>query len=218
MGNGGLAVTLSDGHGTGNVARIDPEGTFNAVLHNHPPVQDDVNAIPFRQFFTDDGTPTGASDMKVTGTVSIPLIFSITADATRDTFVKTVAIVVADQNAVLNKFGNITALTNGVQFCHITSDTGTTILHDGMKSNFDFVQLAQGNPAFGDGTAAFRANNITTAPAAEGYIPIVDFAQVFGFPYGLRLRKGTTDAIFFNIQDDVTGVDRFDAQGYGMQL
>jgi len=205
-----LKVSLENGDG--NVARIDSEGALRVVTDPHPPLEDAILTIPFRVAFADI---TGATDMRVDGSV-VPVEFCIAAEQERDIFIKTISTVISDQNATLNQFGNIGALANGVLFEHVTLDVGTTIIADDLISNFEFVRLAQGDPAFGDGTAAFRAGNISGN--SEGYFPTIDFTRIFGIQWGLRLRKGTRDRLNFTVRDDLTGVDAFNITGYGIRV
>jgi hypothetical protein len=153
--------------------------------------------------------------MRVNGS-STNVEFCITAREEVDIYIKSIALVIADAGAVLNEFGNINALSNGVEFSYITQAQGNLVIHEGLKTNFDFVQLGLGQPSFGTGTSSFRASNIIST--SEGFIPVIDFTTTFGLQWGLRLTKGTNDKICFVIKDNVTGVDRFDAVGYGIQI
>jgi hypothetical protein len=196
--------------------KINGEGEVGVSVHTHPPINEKLASLPFRQYFTDDGTATGTSDMKVVGTLAAPLLFYITAKQDVDVWVKTISIEISDASATLSKFGNVTALTNGVLFEWITNDKGTVEIHEGLKSNWDFVRLCAGNPSFGDGAGAFRAGNVSGT--SEGYTPVMDASVVFGLPYGFRLRKGTKDRLQFSVRDTTTGVDSFNIVGYGVQV
>lgn len=205
-----LRITLEGDDG--NVAKIDKEGALRVVNDPHPPLEDAVLTVPLRESFTNS---SGATDMRVDGSV-VSVEFCIDAEQDSDIFIKTISAVIADQNATLNQFGNIGALANGLDFEHTTLDKGTTVIADGLISNFEFVRLAQGDPAFGDGTAAFRAGNV--AGNSEGYLPTIDFTRIFGIQWGLRLRKGTNDKLVFRVNDDLTGVDAFNITGYGIRV
>jgi hypothetical protein len=148
--------------------------------------------------------------MQVVASLVAPQSFCIDARSDFDVYVKTVMVTIADQNAQLNQFGNLTALVNGVNFSWESQSLGSFSIKTAMQTNWDFVKLSRGNPAFGDGTAAFRANNVSGN--AEGYLPVIDFFALFGMQYGIRLRKGTTDRLVFQINDDTTGVDEFTAE------
>jgi hypothetical protein len=207
-----LKTILTDGHGTDNKAKIDGEGALTVVVHPHPPIDETLQPTPFRAFLTDSA---GSKVMKINGgTTNVE--FCVRAQPDVDIYIKNIAVVIADASATLSKFGNIAALTNGVEFAWITQSSGSVIIHDALQSNFDFVQLALGQPAFGDGAGAFRAGNVIGT--SEGYIPVIDLSATFGLQWGVRLRKGTKDKICFTVKDDCTGVDRFDAVAYGIQI
>lgn len=210
-----IKSVIYDGTGSDAKARIDDEGQLNVIVHQHPPVSDTKPAIPFREFFKN---ACCSSDMKVNG-ACVSVDFTIEADPEQDIYIKAVSVVIADGTAVLNQFGAVTALTTGLDFEWSTTDLGVTTIGDGLKTNFDFIRLALGYPGFGDGTAVFRASNVSSPPSSsEAYIPIIDFSQMFGLQYGLKLRRGSTDKLIFRINDDVTGVDQFDAIAYGIKV
>ena len=134
-----IPVEIKDGAGAGSSLKINGEGEASVVVHPHPPRDEDAvtgTAIPFRQYFTDDGYSTGSNDMKVNGATTNQTFF-IQAEEERDIYIGRVSIVIADASATLNKFGNITVLTNGVIFEWVSQQLGTTIIHEGLTSNFD---------------------------------------------------------------------------------
>jgi hypothetical protein len=207
-----INTILEDGRGTGNRVKISDEGELHVVVHNHPPDEESTLAEPLREFLTNSA---GASDMRVDGSTT-NVIFSIEADAEKDIYIRSLSFVIADASATLNKFGNLAALTNGCVLAWSNQSLGETIIGDNLTTNFEFVRLCLGNPSFGDGTAAFRAGNV--AGASEGYIPVLNFQDVFGMDYGIRLRRGTTDKITLTIRDNVSGVDQFNAIAYGIKF
>jgi hypothetical protein len=207
-----LKVKVQDGAGTGNTMKVNGEGEASVVVHPHPPREEQVSAIPFRSFFLNGCC---ASDMRVNG-ACCNVEFYIEADQCKDVYIKSMDIIIADQNACLNQFGAIAALTNGVSFEWRTDDEGTVVVADQLKSNFDFVRFGAGTPPIGATTSAFRANNVSGA--SEGYIPFIDFAKLFGLPWGLRLRAGSTDRLVFVIKDNTSTVDAFNVIGYGVKI
>jgi hypothetical protein len=80
-------VNLKDGKGRGNLAKINGEGELSVVVHPHPPKDEDQNALPFRQYFTDDGTTGGSNIMAVNGS-STTVDFYIAAVPTNDIYIK----------------------------------------------------------------------------------------------------------------------------------
>lgn len=203
---------ITDGYGSGNKLKINGEGEASVVVHPHPPRGESTAAVPFREFFVNDCC---ASDMRVNASATAPQEFYIDADQCRDIYIKSLDIIIADQNACLNQFGAITALSNGVQLEWQTNDLGTVVIADDLKTNFDFVRFGNGTPPIGATTSAFRANNVSGS--SEGYIPFVDFTRLFGLPWGLRIRKGSTDRLVWKVRDNVSGVDAFNIIGYGIK-
>jgi hypothetical protein len=208
-----IGGVIYDGYCTGAKARVDAEGQLNVIVHPHPPVGDQYAARPFRQLFK---TSAGASDMRVNGSTT-NVEFLIESSSTYDTYIKSISIALVDASATLNKFGNLTALTTGLSLVWETADLGTVTIADSLKTNFDLIRLAAGNPSFGDGAAAFRANNVSST--SEGYLPVIDCAAIFGLQYGLKLRKEKQDKVIWTVKDDLsTGIDQFDIIAYGIQI
>lgn len=210
-----LEIEIIDGNGTDRRAKVSKEGQLNVVVHPHPPKGETCLSIPFRQYFTTTGDSSGCSNMRVNG-ACCNVDFYISATCCQDIYIKTISIAIVDASATLSKFGNLCALTNGIEFEWRTQDTGIVVIADAIKTNFEFIRLAAGNPAFGDAATAFRASNV--ASTSEGYLPVIDLAKTFGLPYGIRLRKGTNDKLAFKIRDDVSGLDQFDAIAYGIRI
>jgi hypothetical protein len=209
------------GHSDQKMVTVGDEGELEAVIHPHPPRGEAITAQPFTQYFTDDGTAAGSSDMLVDGS-STPQNFWIQADTVnqtdggKDIYIKTVSVQISDNGARLNLFGALTALTNGIEFKHITSDFGEIVIADAIKTNLDFVRLGLGSPALGSGTEAFRAD--VSGSGADSYLPIIDFSVTFGMQWGLRLRAGSIDKIQFTINDNVSTLDTFNIIGYGIKF
>ena len=78
-----IKTKLVDGHGSGNTLKINGEGELNVVVHPHPPKNEENLAVPFRQYFTDDGTSSGSNDMRVNGATN-SVDFYIKAETDRD--------------------------------------------------------------------------------------------------------------------------------------
>ena len=207
-----LHTQIVGGSGDGHVLRVNEEGAMPVVMHTHPPIEEKFNTLPFRQYLTNS---SDSKDMLVDGSTN-PIEFCIVANPDFDIYIKSVSVVIADAGATLNSFGAITALSNGVEFSWVSSDNGTIQIHEALKSNFDFVQLGLGTPAFGNGNSSFKANNVVGT--SEAFIPVIDLKETFGLPWGVRLRKGSLDKICFIIKDNVSAIDRFDAIAYGIKF
>jgi hypothetical protein len=207
-----IFIGIRSGDGKGQKLKVNGEGQIPVVVHPHPPKDEEITGIPYRAFFKNN---SDATDMRVDGS-STNVDFYIEASTEYDRYIKIVSVVIADAGAALNEFGNLSALSNGVKFSWKTNDLGETVLDDGLKSNFDFMRMAVGNPALGGGSTAFLANNVVST--SEAFLPVIDFSYLFGNQYGLRLRKGTKDRIIFTIRDNVSTVDQFDAIAYGLEI
>jgi hypothetical protein len=205
-------VIIKNGYGREGRLRVSEEGAAHVVQHTHPPLTEGILSIPYRDFFRD---PSGSNAMDVNGSAT-PVEFSINAEQERDVYVKNVSLIIADAGSTLNDFGNLPALTNGVLFAWSNQQEGSVEIHEGIKTNFQFIRLALGNPSFGDATNAFRAPNVSGT--SEAYIPVLDFSTIFGMPWGFRLRKGTTDKLTFTVRDNLSGLDQFDAIAYGIRV
>ena len=199
----------------GNPVNVNGEGEIPVVLHQHPPIDEEVVALPFRQFFTDNGSPSGSNDMKVNGATQSQ-DFSVAALQDNDVYIKTIAIEISDAGAALNEFGNLAALTNGISFLWSTQQDGEYIIADELKTNWDMIRMCATQP-YGGGGNAFKANNVSGS--AEGFTPIFDTSVVFGLPWGLRLRKGTLERLIFRVNDNLSsGIDSFNIIAYGTRI
>ena len=192
---------------------INEEGQAPVVVHPHPPRGESINAIPFAEYFTDSN---GSEDMLVSGSVAAPIPFCIRAIPDKDIYIKTVSVLIVDASATLSKFGNLTALTNGVKFSWNSQDQPEVIINESIKTNFEFVRLAGGNPSFGDGANVFRAQNVLGP--SEAFIPFIDLSITFGLPWGVRLRAGTKDELCFTVRDNISAMDGMNIYGYGIKF
>jgi len=78
----------------------------------------------------------------------------------------------------------------------------------------DFIRVCGGNPAFGTGTAAFKASNVEGK--VDAYIPIYDFR--LHFDDGLRLARGSGAKLVLNVLDQTDDIDSFNAMAYGKRV
>lgn len=205
--------------GTGSTQKVDSTGAARIVSRGLPPVdKHDDSVIVFRQYFTDDGLSTGSEDMLVDGS-GTAAEFWIPADTDDDRYIVTVNFALAGDAADLSSFISAAQgeLTNGVNM-HYHTGFSEVVIHEGLKDNLDVIRLAGGQPAFGDGATAHQFPGLGPAPAkVNGYLPVMDLRQVFGVPWGVRLRAGTTQKLVLKVQDDLTHADneQFNAIAYG---
>ena len=201
----------------GNALQIYGEGYCTVAVHQHPPVNESITALPFRQYFTDNGGLTGSNDMTVNGAVNY-VDYYISANPEYDIYIKYLTIEIGDGGIPsLNKFGALTALTNGVKFLWDSQNEPDYELHEGIKTNKEFIRIASDTAGIGTGVDAFLAD-VSGGGSEKSYLPNMDMTEIYGLPWGLRLRKATKDKIIFRVQDDLTGLTTFNAIATGTRI
>jgi hypothetical protein len=203
---------------TGKQLKVNGEGEITVAVHQHPPIDEDVYALPFRSYFTDDGTPLGTNTMNVNGLgIGASVDYYIKAVPDYDIYIKYITVEIGDGGSPnLNKFGSLSALANGVSFYWDTQADPEYILNEGIKTNKNFIR-SFGTYGFGDGTSSFLAD-VSGGSAEKSYLPTLDIEQRYGLKWGLRLRKGTNDKIILRVNDDLTALTTFNAIGTGTRI
>jgi hypothetical protein len=212
-----IKVRLADGHGSNKESKINGEGELNVVIHPHPPKDESSITLPFRQFFTDNGTSTGSNNMAIDGS-STSVEFYISASQDYDIYIKTISAVIGDGGSPnLNSYGSLSALTNGLEWAYFSQEEGRYILADGLKTNLQFIRAAYTTGDIGTGTDAYLAD-VSGGVSEKSYLPVMDLSQTYGLPWGLRLRKGTTDKLIFCVRDNLSQLTTHDIIGYGIRF
>ena len=212
-----LNVNLQDGKGRANLAKVNGEGEISVVVHPHPPKDENQNALPFRQYFTDDGTSTGSNDMRVNGSTN-EVLFWIEAVPKNDIYIKYISVEISDNgNPNLNGFGALSALANGIEWIWFNQEEGDYELHEGIKTNKEFIRIGTDTAAIGTGIDAFLAD-VSGGGTAKSYFPAIDISESYGLPWGLRLRRGTKDKLIFKVRDNLTSLVTFNAVAYGIRF
>jgi len=205
---------LADGRGKPNFAKVNGEGEISVVVHPHPPRDEEENALPFRARFL---ASAGSSDMAVDGSTT-PVEFYVSANDEKDIYLKYISVTIGDNGSpALNKFGAVSELANGVKWTWDSQDEGEIILHDGIKTNLEFIRTGNDSGAVGTGADSWLSD-VSGGGTEKSYLPSIDLAELFGLAYGVRLRKGTNDRMTFTVRDDVSSLVTFNAIGYGLQL
>lgn len=190
-------------------ALVSQKGELHVTSSEEPPLR--LQRIePLREFLK---TSADSKDMNVNGSVT-EVDFFIESDEEKDTYITTISFLIADAGATLNEFGNLSALTNGCRLFY-SKQSGEIVIHDELKTNFDFIRLGLGTPPLGGATDAFRANNVSGI--SEGYIPSLNFKEVFGMPFGIKLDAGKLQRLVLTVRDDISTVDAFDCIVYGFR-
>ena len=198
----------------GRQLSVNEEGAIHAVIHQHPPTSEDINAFPFRSYFQDSA---GSNDMVVNGSTNA-VDFFIAASPDFDIYIKYITAEISDTtNLKLNNFGGLSPLTNGVAFLWDTQAEPSYELHEGIKTNKEFIRIASDTAAVGTGTDAFLAD-VSGGGTQKSYFPNLDMTEIYGFQWGIRLRKGTLDKLIFRVRDNLTGLSVFNIIATGTRL
>lgn len=206
-----VKANIEDGSGNGNFAKVSNEGFLFTQEAPFPPSGEETKITVYREFLTlnNDGT---TNDMRVDGSTTSQY-FWVNSEPNFDIYITTLSFLISDAGAELDEFGNLGALPNGCRLFY-EDNNGEINIGTDLVSNFEFVRLCQGNPAFGNAADAFRARNIVGG--SEGYIPVFDFRN-FGFRWGLKLKAGTNNRLVMEINDQVSSLDGFNATAYGFR-
>jgi hypothetical protein len=133
-------------------------------------------------------------------------------------YIKYITVEIGDGGApALNKFGALSSLTNGVAFYWDTQADPLYELHEGIKTNKEFIRIASDTAGIGTGIEAFLAD-VSGGGTEKSYLPNMDMTEIYGLPWGLRLRKGTNDKLIFRINDNLTGLTTFNAIATGTRI
>lgn len=211
-----IKVSLIDGYGKGQRTKVNGEGEIGVVVHPHPPKNEEVTTLPFRQYFTNDGTSTGDNDMTVNGS-STNVDFYIKAVPDYDIYINSISGLIGDGGSPnLNSYGALSALTNGIEWKYFSKKEGDYILHDGIKTNLEFIRLGMKTAGVGTGIDAFLAD-VSGGGSEKSYIPTIDISETFGMPWGVRLQKGTTDKLIFRVRDNLSNLTTHNIIAYGIR-
>ena len=202
---------------SGKALEVYGEGYSTVAIHQHPPEKESTIALPFRQYFTDNGGRTGSNNMAINGGTNFT-DFYITANDNFDVYIKYITVEIGDGGAPsLNKFGSLAALINGVAFYWDSQIEPNYELHEGIKTNKEFVRIGSDTAAIGSGTEAFLAD-VSGGGTEKSYLPSIDFKEIYGLTWGLRLKKGSLDRLVFRVQDNLTGLSTFNAIATGTRI
>lgn len=194
--------------GTGEQASV-VDNSLQVISIAYPPFLKEQKIIPYRSYLT---SSTGATDMRVVGSLAAPIQFYIPANPINDRYISKISFLIADAGAVFNGFGKLAALTNGCRFFYERRTSGEIIFHSALKSNFDFCRMCLFNPPIGSGVDLLLGKNVIGT--SDGFLPVLDLSALIP-PYGLKLDAGTKQKIILEIRDNTSGVTGFDAIAYG---
>lgn len=176
-------------------------GSFGYPAYNQP-----QKIRPFSSFLTVNGDGS-TSDLRVNGTASSPVDCYYEASATSDTYITTANVLIADQGATLDKFGALSALTNGIDLFY-GAGANESLFASQLKTNLDFIRVGTLTPGFGNGTTAFKLNN-AIGSNIDAYNPILDLTRASP-PFGIKLDANSNQRLGVRIKDNLSsGLDGF---------
>lgn len=203
-------VILTDS-ATGKTANIGDEGVLNVVVHPHPPIGETLTGLPYSSYLKDSND---SNDMIVNGSSATPIDFDILALNDYDFYIKSIAIQISDPGARMDRFGALTALTNGCDFFYKSNETGELIIEENIQTNLDFYGMATGGKGFGSAANSFLID--LSGGGEDTYLPEIDFFKRYGLQYGVRIRKQSDDTITMRIKDNLAGLSVFNIKAYGI--
>ena len=197
---------IVDGDGSGKYIKVNDAGyilTQNSIV---PPNDIRDLQIIYRKFLTLNADDT-TTEMLVDGSTT-PQKFYIEASSENDIYITSLSIIIQGVSLDLGVdfAGSGSALGNGFNI-YYEDQNGLINIGTDFTTNFDFIRLCQGNPNFGDDGNAFILPGLTAGGkknAATGIIPVLDFNEVFGFTYGLKLLRGSNNRLVLEVNDDLT--------------
>jgi hypothetical protein len=77
--------------------------------------------------------------------------------------------------------------------------------------------LGTATGAVGTGTDAYLLD-VSGGGTENTYLPVINFTDIFGFPWGVRIKKATNDILSFRINDNLAGLVTFNAIAYGTKI
>lgn len=212
-----INALIKDGSGNNFFAKVTSKQALLVSQGNaEPSFGDHQNIRPFRQYLTDDGSPEGNHDLRSDGSTNF-IDYYINANSENDTYISCLSFVIADASASLNKFGNISPLTNGCQCLYTSNEIGDIIFHEKISTNFDLIRFCLGNPILAGSTPSNAWLIGNAISASEAYMAIFDISKIMP-PFGLQLYHGSTEKLIFRIRDDIRGIDNFDCIAYGFEI
>jgi len=166
----------------------------------------------FGQKLTTDGTPTGTSEMGVTGTLAVPIDYYVEADEDNDIYITRISFILGYGTSAQGwEFADAnTVLVNGVQvFYEDTEGNQITIINP--KNNYSFHR-ASNSPI---STTAWEARGFWAA-GDFGYFVNVSLKDIMP-PYGIKLDRGTNQRLTVRIRDNCSDADLFNCRAFGFE-
>ena len=151
----------------------------------------------------------GGTDLNVDGSVT-PSNFAIQSQTDYDIYITKLILVLGGLTLGHNKFGPISALTNGIDlFLEETNEK--TYLFEGAKTSGQLIAFSGFSNPFGTGTGTWELTKWDANNDAHCItVPVSDY-----IPGGLRIGRGTKDRLSITVNDDLTTIPVFFSRVFG---
>lgn len=207
-----INITVEDGE-TGQTAAVNDNRAVrtSTVFPELAPFGTQNRLRFLSQLLDATGDGTGSTDQAVDGS-STNSSFFLRSSETYDIFVTNLIILLSDSSVTMEKFGDITALTNGWDLC--SSEAG--------ENNFFFSSVKTcgdiyaNSGIFHNFIDSSKAQVLAKRTATTGALIVnLPLAQII--PFGVRIGRGSTDLIEATVKDDLTGLTEFTVRAIGFK-
>lgn len=197
---------IQDGTGSKRLVRVNEQHAMRVTqtIGDVPPVGTVNRLRYYNALLGSTGADSGIISMNVLGSLVAPLTFYIQASVDYDLYISKIVIIFADSAIVHNKFGNVTALTNGWTL-NITESGKVTPIISNAKTGGQLLAQTPLESMYGATTTVNTLSNWTGTEDAATVI--LDIASII--PNGIRIGRGTNDKIEAIVADDLTGLTEF---------
>ena len=200
-------VNIKDGLGSNELVGVSDNAIRVSILNYPPAIPQKIRV--FRQYLTDDGTPTGSNDMGVDGSSTNQDFY--VASNENDRYITSLSIVVGYAlSGAPYEWADGTALSNGSRLFY-SSQLGEVDIHDALQRNQDLFRL-QGRQI----PTAWEVRHVNAANDF-GYFITIPISEIMP-NWGLKLNKGTKERLTMRIRDDAgANADTFNCIALGFE-
>jgi hypothetical protein len=210
-----IDAKILDGCGSGQRAEVDGLARLSVSVNMpEPPAPNTPSHTRLLNgLLGTTGLDSGTTNLNLDGS-STQVVAYAEADTTSDFFVNRLTILIADGTVSNNKFGAISALTNGVTIRSTTSGVTTNLITEAKTSGILMTQ-AGAFDTFGSGTTIYKITSFSTNNDAQ-LIPM-DLGRIMPAPGtpGLRIGRGTLNRLEILIDDDLQALTNFEIRIMG---
>jgi hypothetical protein len=196
---------IQDGRGTTRKAKV-LENHSLLVGASSPPLAAVGTPSEF-QFLSGnlgtEGLNAGSTDANVDGSAT-NVEFFVESVPEYDQRIKKLLIYVQDTQVTHSGFGNLPALTNGINISVIEAGVETFLIENGT-SFAELIQQTFAERPWGGDATSFELTNVQGTEDAQ-VLPMDIGALV---PEGVRIGRDTKDRLRLVVRDDLTGLTRF---------